>query len=80
MNQLFNPATRTAELLQQRSIEGQLEMIDSAISERRARMIITGGAGYAEIEWHGIRATGSDVYEMIDNWIVLALFEAGELA
>ncbi|MBL1436533.1 MAG: hypothetical protein COB08_010085 [Rhodobacteraceae bacterium] len=77
MNNLFNPATRTAELLQKRSREGQLEMLDTALDEGYATTSRVGRVTI-QIEWHGINAVGTSALEAIDNWIILALRAAGE--
>ncbi|MBL1434709.1 MAG: hypothetical protein COB08_000710 [Rhodobacteraceae bacterium] len=79
MNNLFNPATRTAELLQKRSREGQLEMLDTALDEGYATTSRVGRVTI-QIEWHGINAAGTNVLEAIDNWITLALRTTGDAA
>jgi hypothetical protein len=78
MNTIFNPATRTAELLQARSPSGQLEKLDSALDEGYAtsRRI----EGKVEIDWHGIFATGWNELEAIANWIAFAMEHKGETA
>lgn len=79
METLFNQATRTAELLQKRSPEGRLEMLDSALDEGYATTAVAGTV-IIQINWHGIIAEGLNVLEAIDNWIILALPVAGEAA
>lgn len=79
MDTLFNEATRTAELLQNRSPSGQLEMLDSALDEGYAIVTSEGyGRSDYELEWHGIHAQGAHELEAIANWITLALRESEE--
>ncbi|MBL1435660.1 MAG: hypothetical protein COB08_005620 [Rhodobacteraceae bacterium] len=72
MNNLFNPATRTAELLQKRSREGQIEMLETALTEGYANISSNGtGCMPCTFGWHNMEASGTDELDAIYNWINL---------
>ena len=76
---IFNKATRTADLLLERGPQGQLEMLDSAVAEGYATIMPHHRFGM-ELVWHDITAYGAHELEALDNWLTLALREAGEAA
>ncbi len=78
MDTLFDQATRTAELLQKRSPNGRLEMLDTAISEGYATMTVK--HGLRTLTWHGFTTIGWNELEAITHWITVALRQAGEAA
>jgi len=78
MQAIFDDATRTAERLQQRSFQGRCEMLDTAITERRAFALHENGL--FKIEWHGIVATGETEEAVLQNWISAVKRTQGDAA
>ena len=70
MIDIFNPATRTAYKLQQRSPQGRYEMLFNAFAEGYAVLLSDGYGGTPyTIEWHGLKATGTTELDAIADWI-----------
>ena len=78
MEALFNQATRTAELLQKRSPNGQLEMLDTALDEGYATMEVD--VGMRTLNWHGFTTIGGNDLQAISNWITAVERQNGEAA
>lgn len=78
MGTLFDQATRTAELLQKRTPNGRLEMLDTALDEGYATMKTEHGIRY--LAWHGLSTAGWNELEAIEHWITIVARHTGEAA
>jgi len=81
MNDIYNPAARTADKLKDRSPQGQLEMLHTALAEGYAIIPSDGFNGaWFTIEWHNVNASGVNELVAIANWITLVEREAEDVA